>query len=32
MMNVDRCGREDGGGDDPLGELGREGGAFKDAS
>ena len=32
MMNVDRCGREDGGGEDPFGELGRDGGAFSDAS
>lgn len=32
MMNVDKCGRDDGGGDDPFGELGREGGAFSDAS
>jgi len=32
MMNVDRCGRDDGGGEDPFGELGREGGAFNDAS
>ena len=31
-MNVDRCGRDDGGGEDPFGELGREGGAFSEAS
>jgi len=31
-MNVDKCGREDGGGEDPFGELGREGGAFSEAS
>jgi len=32
MMNVDRCGRDEGGGEDPFGELGRDGGAFNDAS
>jgi hypothetical protein len=32
MMNVDRAGREDGGGDEPFGELGREGGRLSEAS
>jgi hypothetical protein len=32
MMNVERAGREDGGGEEPFGELGRDGGAFREAS
>jgi hypothetical protein len=31
-MNVDKCGRDEGGGEEPFGELGREGGAFNEAS
>lgn len=31
-MNVDNAGREDGGGEEPFGELGLEGGALSDAS
>jgi hypothetical protein len=32
MMNVDKCGRDEGGGEEPFGELGREGGALSEAS
>lgn len=32
MMNEDRAGRADGGGDEPLGEEGRDGGRLSDAS
>jgi hypothetical protein len=32
MMKVERAGRDEGGGEDPLGELGREGGALSEAS
>jgi hypothetical protein len=32
MMNVDKAGRDDGGGDEPLGEPGWDGGRLRDAS
>lgn len=32
MMNEERAGRAEGGGDEPLGEEGRDGGRLRDAS